>query len=434
MQETTPKVEIADEVADLSASTAAALLDPLVWIESGLAAMVEESDLATWDVGTAAGEAAARDFRRRCVKVRTSAASTYEKWNKPILNAQRAARALIDQINATLDPIESKWDALIKAKEARKAEERAARKRAELERIDSIYRRLDLFTSAPARAASLGAAEIDLLIEEIEQTPVDEAVYAEFVGKAVAARGQAIEALRVMFQAAVDRETAAEAERLAREEARRIAMEEREEARRIAAQAREDARREEQAAREAAAQLERERLATEEARSRLEAETLALRAAAEAAKRELEARAAEVERQRIEIARTAERAARERREAKEAEDARREAERAWQMDAFQDSLDSLRGAGVEGESPSEEPDRVVVARAEQLTTTECADEASASVSAGVLGVITNEHKQDAPWAEEAIFILSWCFNAPRHSVISMLASVDWAAMLQPENQ
>ncbi|HOW46096.1 MAG TPA: hypothetical protein PLB26_00465 [Rubrivivax sp.] len=287
--------EIASEVVGPAAGGAVALLDPLRKIEAGLAALAEESATATWDVETAAGEAAAREFRARCVKVRTSAKAAYELGNKPLLDAQRQARELVGLINAAVDPVESLWDGRIKAKEERKAREKAEREQAERERVAAIRRAIDAISAAPAAAIGCTtAAQVDAMLASLEQTPITEGEFGEFLPEAEAARLRSYDAMLAMRRAAEAREAAAAA---AEAEAARLRAE-REELERQQAElaAQHEAMRAEQvrqqqiaeAQRLAAERAQAERIAAERAeQARLDAEARARR----------EAEAAELKRQ-----------------------------------------------------------------------------------------------------------------------------------------
>lgn len=305
-------IEVADEVVDAAPKSAeVALLDPLRDLELALAGLKEEGEKATWDVDTADGEKAAREFRAKCVKVRTSADAAYEQGNKPLLNAQRQARDIVKKIKDTVQPVEDAWDAKIKAKEDRKAREKAERERIERERIAAIRARIGAITTSPVNATALkAAADVALVMKELNDLPITEDLFGEFVEEASAARERALSAIGQMHQAAVAREL--EEQRL--EQQRQELARQQEELERL--------RREQQA------RLDEQRRAEEE---RLAAERRAQEERAAAERAEIERQAAE-ERARID----AERAEQERILAEQrAEQERQAAELKTQQDAFE---------------------------------------------------------------------------------------------------
>lgn len=222
-------VEVADEVVEAAVQgTALAMITGLRKIELGLAAVKAESDAATWDVETTVGEKAAREFRAKCVKLRTSADAVYETHNKPLLAAQRDARDLVKQIKAFVDPIEQAWGAKITAKEERKASEKAAREQAERERINTIRARIAVITSAIVGVATGTAQQILARHDEISALPITEELYGDFIDEASGCVMRATGELRLLHARVLEREQQDEALKqraadLARQEAELIA-------------------------------------------------------------------------------------------------------------------------------------------------------------------------------------------------------------------
>lgn len=311
-------IEVADEVVDPApAGSAVALLSPIRAIQAGVAKMVVEGKSATWDVDTKVGEEEARRFRAACVKVRASAKAAYELGNKPLLDAQREARDLVARITEDIDAVEKIWDAKIKAKEDRKAREKAEREQRERERIAAIRHRIEWITHLPVTgAACRHATELSDIITQLSDLEISDEAFAEFVDEARGARERVLSTLTQLHAALVEREREA-----ARLEAQRIEQE------RIAADLR---RRQEQAEADAAArQAEIERQMAER-KAALDQQAAELKRMQEEADARLAAqrRAAEEEQ-----------AARERAAAEErAEVARQAADLRRQQDAFDAEL------------------------------------------------------------------------------------------------
>lgn len=260
--------EVADEVVGPAASgTALALVNPLQSIKDGLAALKAESDSATWDVETTAGEAAAREFRQRCVKIRTATDAAYERGNKPLLEAQRQARTLVAAIKEAVSPIEAVWDKKIKDKEERKAREKAEREEAERKRLAEIRARIAAIAGAVLSVATSGSVQVKSKWDELSALEISEESFGDFAPEAEGAKLRALSELSTLL-----------ARRIEVEEGERKLAEERAELERRQA----DMLRRE---REAAAELERQRQEVAAERERAE------QAAAAERRRQAEARA-----------------------------------------------------------------------------------------------------------------------------------------------
>ncbi|MGY6271045.1 hypothetical protein ACXIUT_15240 [Achromobacter denitrificans] len=323
--------EVADEVFD-----APAALVEFTPVQKGLAELRKELAGVQFDVTTTAGDKAARAARAKCVTIRTSAKKVYEEWNAPMLEKQRAMRALVTTITAEVEKIELPIDAQIKAEEQRRAEIKAAKEAAELARQQAIQSRINSIGQYPAQAAGKSAADIASLLATVAELPITTELYEHRAGEAMALQAETVAKLEQMHAAALAQEQ--EAERLAAE---RAELERQRLEQEAAAQRQREAE---------AAQLAKERAELEEQQRQLQAardeENARQEAArAEQARKDAEAAAAlkrqqdEIDRQRREFeaqqeaARRAERekeeaAAREQQEKEAA--ARAEAERAEQ--------------------------------------------------------------------------------------------------------
>lgn len=292
---------------------------------------------AVFDVTTTAGMAVAVKHRATFREIRVESEKARKVRKAPILEIGKLLDSRQKEIEAEIEPFESRFDDAIKAEEARKEAEKAAKAAAEKERVDGIKARIEAFMLDAMTASDGTAAEIDAHATRLSETVIDLEGWQEFSGEAQLKRDNTVKWLRERQQQAAEREAEAarlaaerealERERAAQAERDRIAAAERE------AQAKKD--REELAARQAAiAEQERKVAAAraqEEARlkAQREAEEARLRAQREAEEQRLAEQRAELARQQAEIDRQRAEQERKELEAREAAEAaaRAEAER-----------------------------------------------------------------------------------------------------------
>lgn len=284
-------------------------------VAAGLAELRHRFDGVVFDVATTKGDKEARGFRKELVTLRTTLEAKRKELKAPALAyAKRIddeAKSITTEILALEEPI----DAQIKAEEARKEAERAAKAEVERQRIAGHHERIAELRGAVSAAAHASSALITEHIEDLEKVEIG-AEFEEFQSQAQAAKDETLSKLREIHEAALAREAEeariksereAEADRLADERAElerlRVEAAERE---RVAAQARAEEERAQAAklAAERAAQeaelraaretQERELAAQREAQAKAEADA---RAAREAEEKRLAAERAELRRQ-----------------------------------------------------------------------------------------------------------------------------------------
>lgn len=153
----------------------------------------------------------------------------------PALERCRLIDAEAKDITAKLEALEDPIDRQIKDHEKKLSDEKAARERAEAERIAAIQGKINLIRNIPLAMAGEPASEFDVEITNLRAfVPGDE--FAELKGDAIAAANAAIVTLlgmqekQVAIEAAAaraeaDRLAAAETARLAQVEAQRVADE-----------------------------------------------------------------------------------------------------------------------------------------------------------------------------------------------------------------
>lgn len=258
---------VADEVLD-----APAAIVEFNAVQKGLAELRQELAGVQFDVTTPAGDKAARAARARCVSIRTSADAAYEGWNKPMLAKQREMRSILVKIKDEVKAVEEPIDAQIKAEEARKAEIKAAKEAAELERQRAIQERLDHIRDFATSAAGLSSAKIEAMRETLAEFPLTTELYEHRAGEAMQLHAEVMAKLGQMHGAALAQEQ--EAARLAAERAELERQRLEQEAAAAAARKAEDER------------LAKERAELEEQQRRLQAERDAENARQEAARAE----------------------------------------------------------------------------------------------------------------------------------------------------
>jgi hypothetical protein len=198
------------------------------------------------------------------------------EFSKAVIAEEKRLVAITAPEEERLLGLRDVWD------EAREAERRA-KVEAEARRIAAIRAKIDEIRACVSIAAGKSSAEIESAIIALAGETIDIEGFAEMTGDAEAARGETLDKLRAMYDAALAQE--AEARRVAEERAelerQRAALE--------AEQKRLAAERAEQERRDAATRAEQDRKDAE-ARAAREAEERARREAEEAARREQQAR------------------------------------------------------------------------------------------------------------------------------------------------
>ena len=310
------------------------------------------AEAAQFDVTTTAGMAVAVKHRATFRDIRVASEKARKERKAPILEIGKLLDSRQKEIEAEIEPFESRFDDAIKAEEARKEAEKQAKLAAEKARVDGIRQSIDGLRAYPTSAVGRSSTQIAEMIETIETFEITLESHQEFAGEAETTKLATVHKLWEMFAAQKEHEAEqariqAEREELARlraeaAERERVAAAERAEQERVARVARE--------AEEARLRAEREAHEAELRRQR-EAEEAKLRADREEAQRQLDAQRAEIAKQQAEIAAAkaeAERVERERLAAIEAEArAKREAEEAAARDEAEKREAALRTEAIE---------------------------------------------------------------------------------------
>lgn len=299
-----------------------------------------------FDVTTTAGMAVAVKHRATFREIRVASEKARKERKAPILEIGKLLDTRQKEIEAEIEPFESRFDVAIKAEEKRKDDEKIAKAVAESARISAIRKRITEMQAIPSMLVGKQSATIATAIEGLESVEITLETHQEFVGEAQAAQVATISKLGEMLAAQQAHE--AEQARIAAEreaiEKQRAELAEQE---RVAAAAR--------AEQEARDRAERERIAAEQ-RAAQEKAAAELRAQQEEHEARMRAQQAEIDRQQAELA------AERQRQADEAARVERERLAAIQAEADRVAAEEQRRRDVAEAEARAEAERVAAER------------------------------------------------------------------------
>lgn len=246
---------------------------------------------AEFDVTTTAGMAVAVKYRATFREIRVASEKARKERKAPILEIGKLLDTRQKEIEAEIEPFESRFDAAIKAEEARKEAEKQAKAAAEKIRVDGIRAKIDEIKDCVVVGMGRSSSELESAISELETTEITLDEYGEFADEALASQASTVAKLKEMLTAQLAHEAeqariAAEREALERQRAELAEQE------RKAAEAR--------AEQEAKDRAERERVAEEQRVIQVRAATVMREQQAEHEAR-MAAQQAEIDRQQAEI-------------------------------------------------------------------------------------------------------------------------------------
>ena len=164
---------------------------------AALAVLQDKYKDAVFHTGTPSGDKAARAARLELVSLRTS----LDKMRKALNEGDQARIKLRNdeakRITSVITSLEEPIDAQIKAEEARKEADRAAKAKAEQERVAKIRGWINGLTLYPSRVAGKSSDEIGAALNKLVLLVIG-IQYEEFADEAEAARAAAIETLEMM--------------------------------------------------------------------------------------------------------------------------------------------------------------------------------------------------------------------------------------------
>lgn len=299
------------------------------------------AEAATFDVTTTAGMAVAVKHRATFRDIRVASEKARKERKAPILEIGKLLDSRQKEIEAEIEPYESRFDDAIKAEEARKEAEKQAKAAAEKARVVDIRKRIAEIQAIPAMLVGKQSETIAAAIESLETVAVTLDDFSEFSGEAEMVKIAAVAKLGEMLTAQLAAEAEAKRLQQEREELARLRAEA-EERERVAAVERAEQERVARAAREAEEEKLRQQREAHEAELRRQREAEEVKLAEQ--RTELARQQAEIDRQRAE----AERIERERQAAIEAEArAKREADEAAARAESEKREAALRAEAIE---------------------------------------------------------------------------------------
>lgn len=243
--------------------------------EAALAELRVKYKDAVFDVTTTKGMAEAKVARAELRTLRTDLEKERVRIKEPALTRCRLIDSEAKRITVELTALEDPIDAIIKAEENRKEQERLRKIEEERQRVQKINDAIDAIRNVPASLIGKPAIIIKGQLAKLKEQPIEPDFFAEQFRQAEDAHAAAVAKVQEMLQAAVDAEAEAARVKAEREELERIRKEnerlqrearERQEAdERRAQQEREEAERRE---REAQAERERQEREAHEANQR----------------------------------------------------------------------------------------------------------------------------------------------------------------------
>ncbi|MBK8752383.1 MAG: hypothetical protein IPL99_12370 [Candidatus Competibacteraceae bacterium] len=169
-------------------------------------AVLREKYCTVFEVQTAKGMTAAREARAEVKGYRVALEKLRVEIKAPALERTRLIDAEAKRITAELLSIEEPIDAAIKAEETRKAEEKAAKERAEAVRVAAIRERIEAIRHYFTAAVNKNSVEITAAIEAMDAMALEESDFAEFLIDAITAKIQTRDALIVLRAERLDHE------------------------------------------------------------------------------------------------------------------------------------------------------------------------------------------------------------------------------------
>lgn len=181
------------------------------------------ADYGSVVIATTKDMALAKEARAEVRGYRVALEKLRAELKAPALERTRLIDAEAKRITAELLAIEEPIDAAIKAEERRKEEEKAAKARAEAERVAGIQRRIAAIRQLASNATGHRAAAIAEIAQQVAAITINPPDFAEFLPDALAALDETRQQLAAMLatqqqfeeeQARIQAEQAAEQARI----------------------------------------------------------------------------------------------------------------------------------------------------------------------------------------------------------------------------
>lgn len=185
-----------------------ALANPAIVQLNALKAEISAAKVQEINVGTKEGEERVRALLKRCVKLRTGTDAAYKAWNRPLLDAQKGVRRVVEQVAEGISPEETELASIIqKIDDAREAE-RQRKIDEEQARIAALRQKISALIATPVAAVKLTSAEIDTEIRALQDLAITDAAdsFGEFFEEADGVRAGVISQLLEMSRSKLEAE------------------------------------------------------------------------------------------------------------------------------------------------------------------------------------------------------------------------------------
>lgn len=164
------------------------------------------AEAAEFDVTTTAGMAVAVKHRATFRDIRVASEKARKERKAPILEIGKLLDSRQKEIEAEIEPFESRFDAAIKAEEKRKDDEKIAKALAESARISAIRKRIAETQAIPSMLVGKSSETIAAAIESLEAVQITLETHAEFAGEAEVEKAGAVLKLSSMLEKQKDHE------------------------------------------------------------------------------------------------------------------------------------------------------------------------------------------------------------------------------------
>lgn len=182
--------------------------------ESALVELRNKYEAMVWDATTTKGMSAAKEARSELRGYRVELEKTRKQEKEESLVYGRLVDAEAKRITAELSKLEDPIDALIKAEEQRKADEKANKERIERERIATIRAKIDNISRWPLRCIGMSSEKLNEQVISLSETLITDDIYMELKDEALKVWSESDLQLRSMLTAKLDEEAKAQEQRL----------------------------------------------------------------------------------------------------------------------------------------------------------------------------------------------------------------------------
>lgn len=219
MEATIDRPAVADEIIDSAEVRDGKPLVRYGATEKALSELRQRYAGVQYDLTTTAGDKAARAARLELVSLRTTLEKRRKEFKAPALELGKMIDAEASRITAEIVALETPIDSQIKADEARRAAEKAAKEKAEAERKAKLQAGVDSVTAfiRMAQQPGMTAERLAKGVTMLEGMAFPPEQWQDYTEAAVKAHADALAYLKSAHAGAVERE--AEAARLAAERA-----------------------------------------------------------------------------------------------------------------------------------------------------------------------------------------------------------------------